>query len=1002
MLFAWRLVSMAALWGLGNWGAMRGAEPLSIIHWGTDQGLGPGAVGSMLQTRNGYMWLGSEEGLMRFDGVRCTVFNSKNTPELKAKLVTALHEDSRGGLWVGTGGGGLTYRSATGGWTHYGESQGLMNGRISALTQDSEGHLWVGTDGGGIFVRAGEGFQPFAGNDQLPGPQIDTLVPASGGGIWVGTGAPLLRIRKGALDLEFAPSGEIPASSTVIAAGEDGTLWVGGKDGLYVLHENRFRRVDTDLDLGRAHSLCLAAEGRVWVGTNRGLVLLEAGKLTRYTAEDGLSGNLIHAIYRDGEASLWIASNVTGVDQIRATKFTSISTERGLSHPVATAIYEDREGVLWVGSHRGLNRIDRKGISHWTQSDGLSANLVFTLCEASEGGLWIGTFNGLNRMVDGQFQVFRTTEGLPSPVIWCLYRDRSGQVWAGTARGLVRIRGDQFEVFNHANSGLSHNDVRSICEDAEGRLWVGTSYGLNRWENGRFTQFLEGSPGQPFNAVLALHSDGEGALWIGTMENGLFCYWEGAFRHFRQETGLHDNMIFSILEDDLGHLWMSCNYGVFRVRKAGLEAFAHGRTKRIECAVFGKSDGLPSTECNGTFQPAAWKSKDGRLWFPTAKGVAVVNPRDLRRNHRPPPVVIEETRVNGRPVALSASTRLGPGVNEIIIQYTGLSFIAPEQARFKYRLEGLDPDWLAETIDRSARYTHLPPGEYRFRVIACNNDGIWSAQEAALAFQVLPFWWQTRWFMGLTALALAGSAGGAARLWTIRNYRRRLAEVERQHALERERMRIATDLHDDVGSHLGAIALLGASAKHGAEGEAAREFAEIQRLAEATAEKMRDIVWFIDSSEDELRTLVFRMKEAAGRLLAGLDWEFQAPEILPCHKLSTEFKRHFFLIFKESLHNIRKHSRATQVRVQLDLSVNWLELAVLDNGIGLAEPERAGGLGLSSMRRRAAGLGWKLALENRPEGGLAVRLSASLPPAPAGNPGFPSRIRGMYFRSNRP
>ena len=499
---------------------------------------------------------------------------------------------------------------------------------------------------------------------------------------------------------------------------------------------------------------------------------------------------------------------------------------------------------------------------------------------------------------------------MPHRIAWCLYRGRGGEIWAGTMRGLVRIEHGQGKVFNHDNAGLSHDDVRTVCEDDEGRLWVGTSYGLNLLEGSRFKPVLEGAPDVPFNAVIALHADAAGDVWIGTMEQGLFRWRDGRFSRFHTGAGLYDDLILRILEDDSGHLWMCCNRGIFRVSKADLNAFADGNLERIECVVFGKPYALPSIECNGTFQPAGWKSRDGRLWFPTAEGVAVVDPGNLPRNTRPPTVIIKQVRAGGEPLKISEAMQIGPGARDIAIRFTALSFIAPSHVQFRYRLDGLDEDWLAETTERSARYTRLPPGEYTFRVMAANIDNVWNEAGASLAFQVLPSWWQTRAFMVLAGIATAGFIGGVARVWTARRYRRRMAELEHQHALERERSRIATDLHDDVGSNLGSIALLNASARKQSSGNAAEDFSEIQQIAESTAESMRDIVWSINSSEDELPQLVLRMKETAGRILGKISWEFDAAPNLPARKLSTEFKRHFFLIFKESLHNIRKHSRA--------------------------------------------------------------------------------------------
>ncbi len=961
-------------------GSVHPAVPLSVVHWGTDQGLEPGPLLCVIQTRDGYLWLGGEEGLMRFDGVRAVAFSTRNTPELKAKSISALHEDENGGLWVGTAGGGLAYRTAQGKWQWYGPEAGLENERVSAITQDSKGRLWIGTDGGGIFTSDGDGkFKAFAQNDVLPTRHVESLFADENGTIWVGSGTPLCRIHDEIVDATFAPSGEVPPSSFAIVRRPDGALWVGGREGLFLLKDNQFTRVLPEFNFGYVQALNYETEGRLWVGTRTGLVRLDGEKAVRLSMKDGLSGNMIKSIYRDAEGSVWVTGEAPGADQIRNARFATLTADQAHFQQMVTAIYEDSAGSLWVGGHDGLRRIDERGSRHWSTADGLDADLVFSICEG-KNEMWVGTAGGLNRFKDGQWSLFGSEDGMPHRVAWSLYTGSGGEIWAGTLRGLVRIGNGEVEVFSHDDGGLSHSDVRAICEDAAGRLWVGTSYGLNVREGGQFKQFLEGAPGVPFNAVLALHADSEGDVWIGTMEQGLFRWRDGRFSRFHTAVGLHDDLILRILEDDLGKRWMSCNRGIFRVSKADLNAFADGKLEKIECTVFGKADGLPSIECNGTFQPAGWKSKDGRLWFPTSKGMAVVDPGKLPRNTRPP-VIIEEVRASGKPIGFSERLKLGPGARDISIRYTALSFAAPNHVQFRYRLDGLDDGWLAETTERSARYTRLPPGDYTFRVAAANNDGVWNDAGASLAFQVLPFWWQTRSFMVLASVTVAGLIGGVARLWTARRYRQRMAELEHQHALERERNRIATDLHDDVGSNLGSIALLSASARKHVSGEAGEDFFEIQQIAESTAESMRDIVWFINSTDDELPQLALRMKETAGRILGEISWGFDAPPSLPAGKLSTEFKRHFFLIFKEALHNIRKHSRASRVRIELSAGEGRVDLSIMDDGVGFVDSLPHPGLGLNSMRRRAAALGWVLTIGNGGNGGnggATVRLVASL------------------------
>jgi ligand-binding sensor domain-containing protein/signal transduction histidine kinase len=959
------------------------ADPVPIRHWGTDEGLAPGLVSTMLQSRDGYLWIGADEGLMRFDGARCTVFDSRNTPELRVNLIFALHEDRQDRLWIGTGGGGLVCRFPDGRFQAYGPAEGLSNEQIRAISEDAGGRLWIGTDGGGLFEFKNDRVSAFAGNASLPSQFIRSLAPAGDGSLWVGSNGRLCRIKNGQVETDVAVAGPNPRDTVALLPDTEGGIWVGGSEGLFKLERGRFTQFGIEAAVRRVQALRFGADGRLWIGTVNGLVRFDRGRFFRMTTDQGLSGNMISCVFRDREGSLWIGGDVSGVDQIRFTKFAFLSTQHGLSHPITTSVCEDREGALWIGSHMGVNRYAQGQMTHWTKRDGLSANQVFTVCEDSKGGMWIGTVNGLNHLVNGKLRTYTQRDGLPSNVFWCLYRDKAGTVWAGTVLGVVRLGENGFQTLHHDNSGLSHNDVRVIAEDAAGRLWVGTSHGLNRLDDGRFVSYVNSGPDRPLNVVLALHADREGDLWIGTMAQGLLRFRDGKFTSFTREFGLHDNLVYQILEDDVGHLWLSCNRGIYQVSKAELNAFADGRTSRIHCTVFGKSDGLLSTECNGTIQPAGWKARDGRLWFPTAKGVAVIDPQRLPRNERPPHVVIEEIVANGASVVASDLTKLGPNIHRLEIRYTGLSYVAPELVKFRYRLDGLDPEWSEPTADRVARYTHLSPGHYRFTVTACNNDGVWSEKGITMAFIVVPAWWQTAWFVALAVVAFAGSIGGAARLITVRRYRRRMAELERQHALERERTRIARDMHDGLGSDLVKISLLGEIAEGQMDdSESLRpRLQKITRTAREAVRDMDEIVWAVNPKNDTVENLASYLCQFAREHfeVTSARLHLDVPPNLPHHSLSADVRHNLLLVVKEALNNAVKHAEAADVWLRLSAKNGTLDIEVEDNGRGMSDPEPGRkGHGMVNLQTRTAQIRARLNVYSQPGQGTRITINLNL------------------------
>jgi ligand-binding sensor domain-containing protein len=906
------------------------------VQWDYRNGLPPGSAATILQTRDGFLWFGMEEGLAQFDGITCTIFDSRNQPEFAENRISALFEDHAGDLWIGVGTSGLL-RYAKGTFTRYGAEQGLSNGAVIAMVQEGTHTLWVGTDGGGLYYFDTERFHSFPLDEAPEAAFIQSLAIDLDRSLWVLSKDALRRIDNRTITNQL-PVEAAGSSMVCIRIDRSGRLWVGGFGGLFELRNGALERVPGQPALRTVMDIVEGLDGALWIGSITGLYRFQDGRFDRFAEETGLSGTMIHKVFRDHEGSLWMAGQATGVEQLKPARFSAITPAHSLSHRVATSILEDRHGAIWIATEHGINRWFDRQITSFTTDDGLVGDLAFTLCEDADGALWIGTHEGISRLDGDRFTNYQWETGLPSITGWCSYADPQGGVWFGTARGLVHHHQGRFRLWNHENSGLSHDDVRSIARDGRGRLWVGTSYGLNRLEGDRFVNFYDAGPDEGFNVVLTLHFDDEGDLWFGTMGRGLFRHRAGTFFRFTTRHGLFDTLIHQILEDDQGYLWMSCNRGLFRVRKTELNQVAAAQLDRVTSKVYGTADGMPSIECNGTIQPAGLKSRDGRLWFPTSAGVVVIDPDRLHINPHPPPVHIQAVEVDGRPEPIIHPLRVRPGTERIEVHYTALSFLNPARLQSRYKLEGLDRGWITNTTQRVASYTHVPPGHYRFRVAAANNDGVWNPSDATLALVVQPFFWQTVWFRTLSSIVLLGSAAGLSRIVMVRKHRQELHAMEQRHSLERERSRIAADLHDDLGSNLGSIALLSEAAGSNATAEDAAEFTEIHRLSTETAEAMRDIVWFINPDEATAENLAIRMRETAVSLLRGIDLSFECGRPLPTERLSPEFKRQFFLLYKECLHNIHKHARATHVSIQFHHRNDLLELLIDDNGVGFVPP----------------------------------------------------------------
>ncbi len=752
------------------------------VHGVWQQGLPQSSVTAIAQTRDGYLWFGTEEGLVRFDGVRMTVFDPRNTPEIRHGYVQCLFEDRDAALWLGTLSGGVV-RYSGGAFRSWTTREGLSNDRVLAVAQTADGSLWFGTSAGLDRLSHGK-ITSWGARLGLSHGAVNSLVAAPDGGLWVGTSQGLLRLRGGMVEGWSTRQGLSSNQVTALCEDSDGALWIGTsgggldrwKDGRITVFDGRNGLSGTEV-----RAILRDRDGNLWVGTvGGGLGRLRKDRFEMSGPAQSLTGDIVFALCEDREGSLWVGVDGGGLNRYRDGKFAVTGTSEGLAHDIAYAVLEDSRGRLWIGTNGGASVLEGGTIRNLTPRDGLANAMVRTFCEDREGAVWIGTNGGgLARWKEGRLTAVTARDGLSSDRIWSSLAEENGDLWFGTnGGGLELYRGGKFRAFGPAE-GLGSNVVYAIARDARGTLWVGTlGGGLAALQpDGRFRSFTH-RDGLSSDMVLALHPEKDGSLWVGTNGGGLDLFRGGRFTAVTSRDGLFDDTILQILDDGRGSLWMSSNRGIFRVSRQALEDFAAGRARRIACEDFGLADGLRSVECNGGNQPAGARTRDGRLWFPTVKGVAVVDPAHLPSNPLAPPVVIEGLRVDGRPVPPSRpGIGLPPGGDKYEFDYTALSLAAPERVRFRYRLEGFDRGWIDAGGRRTAYYTRIPHGRYRFRVIACNDDGVWNPHGAALAFSVAPFFYETWWFFGLGAIALAGAGAGGYR-WRVRRLVRRERELE--------------------------------------------------------------------------------------------------------------------------------------------------------------------------------------------------------------------------------
>lgn len=732
--------------------------------WTTQDGLPQNSVTAILQTRDGYLWLGTFGGLARFDGVKFTVFTAGNTGGLESERILALYEDAQGALWIGTEHGGLA-RYAQGTFTTYRMKDGLPSDKVLCLCGGDNETLWIGTEAGLVRLQSGR-FQTYTTTDGLPHREVLALHRDRQGTLWVGTRAGLTQLIGTGFRTYTLGDGVPSDKVNVIGEGRDQSLWVGIGHGLLRRKDHTFTSLKTiaGQSIGVPVSLHEDEDRNLWIGSYNGLALVQSHHLTRLIRDQ------VWAIFEDREKNVWVGTNGAGLHRWKKKQLTTYTTAMGLAGDNVIPITQDGEGSIWIGAQcDGLSRFKDGRFITYTDQLGLQNRCVRSLLTDRDGSLWIGTVGEAAHFKDSVFRRYGGEHGLANAFLWSLYRDRQGTLWVGTGgSGLYRFTNGRFTGFQVAD-GLVSNDVRFITEDRQGSLWIGTVGGLSRFKDGVFTNYTT-RDGLSHNFVRAIHEDADGTLWIGTYGGGLNRFKDGRFTPITTRHGLFDDTVSRIIEDDHGNFWMSSNRGIFRVSRAELNELAEGTRRTITSVSYGISDGMESSECNGGGQPAGWKARDGTLWFPTIKGVVVVEPNLV--NETPPLTAIERLEVDQQPMNLWSRITAPPGQGNLEIHYTGLSLAASEKVRFKYQLEGYDPQWIDAGARRVAYYTNIPPGHYRFHVMAMNSNGVWSQTGAVIEFTLRPHFYQTGWFyvlLGATVVALGW--GG---------YRLRVKHLERR------------------------------------------------------------------------------------------------------------------------------------------------------------------------------------------------------------------------------
>lgn len=946
--------------------------------WTTDNGLPQNSIRSIIQTRDGYLWMTTFDGLVRFDGVRFKVFDKSNTRGLSTNRFTALYEDKYGTLWAGTGDGGLTlYRDGV--FTSYTTADGSPGGQVFGFAHDLKGELLIGIGAGQFYMREGK----FISAPPEYQAQDMKLFLAPSGAQWTiaRNGAKQAsgeRVTQYPMKLSFA-YGVWPYED------KEGNLWLGDQTGIYRLRDGQVTRyLEKDGVPPRAflHPYCEDDEGGIWFGAALGhssgsrLARFKDGRFTFYGNNSALSNLTIHCIFKDREGTIWIGAS-PGVHRLTKQFITGYSTSSGLLHREVYPILQSRNGDIWVGSIRGLSRFRNGQFKNTLLPD--RYNIVQSLCEDGEGRLWIGVAGGLLCYENGKLKNLSSV--VEGATVCTILTDHLGDVWVGCERGLFKFNGERVAAHYTTKDGLPADDVTVIYEDRHGQLWTGTSGSLAQFKDGLFITYTM-PEGVARNHIWSIYEDADGTLWIGTYDDGLTRFRDGRFFSYRMEHGLFNNGVFQILEDQHGYFWISCNKGIYRVSRQELNDFADGGISRINCVAYGKRDGMLNIECNGGRLPAGIMARDGKFWFPTQEGVAVVDPEAVSRNPQAPPVLIEAVTLERAPVDFQRGITIQPGQRDLEINYTGLSYIKSEQIQFKYRLEGLDADWVDAGTRRVAYFPYLPPGSYTFRVIAANSDGFRNPEGAGLNLVVRAPFWQRVWFWLLCVVAVTAIAALAIR--------GRIAQLRRKHAeheafsrrliqsQESERKRIAAELHDSLGQNLLIVknwALIGLSSLE--EDNPAREHLnEISETTSLALDEVREIAHNLRPYQLERLGLTSAIEHMVRHVRDSSDIEFITEIDNIDGLLSKESEINLYRVVQECVNNVLKHSAATTAWLLIKRTSGGARITCRDDGQGF-NPEASShksGMGLISLAERVRMLGGRYTIESAAGKGATIRV----------------------------
>ena len=952
------------------------AGPWFFRGWQADDGLPGDNVTGVAQSKDGYLWIATQTGLARFDGIR---FENINLPLGRARpIIRAMLLDDTGRLWLAEE-GGVVVRMLGGKPLLLSHREGLSRTQPLEMAQDADGAVWIANADGTVCQITGEKVRRLTSTNGLPENGVACLARDKLKQIWFAKGGQVGVFRGG----KFETLLTLTERTIHLQPCRAGGVWICAGDRLMKLLADGTRldiaTIPPDTTVVRPTTLFEDSTGAVWVGTIAGgLFRCEGTNVARIET----SHRRIRTITEDRESNIWVGTDGGGLNRLRRQVVEIQGKDAGLPFDTVRSACEDAAGTLWVVTQNGDVVNNAAGswntISSTTAWTGGQATCV--TCDKN-GVVWIGTFShGLYRWQGGKFSVLRRADGLSQTSIRSLFADSRSNLWIAFSQGDVLQRMSK-GVFQNYDLPPDSRAIRAFTETANGTVWMANLDMKLLRVDGEKILDETGKTSEPYHPIRCLTATPDGALWIGYSASGLGRLKDGKFTMIGRDEGLKDDSICSLMPDGNGAMWFGSDHGIFRANLDDLINASTGEENSIHCIGYGRDEGLPSLQGYYGYAPGATRTRDGRVLIPTHSGLAIVHPDRIAANIVPPPVTIERVGLDGRTLEVGAAKKsvIEPGHRKIEFTFTAPSFIEPEKVRFRYQLKGWDEDWIEAESERSAAYSRLPAGKYSFRVTAGNSDGLWNEGGAEFNFEVAPFLWNTWWFRILVAAALIGIVYAIVRFVAVRRLRAKVARLEKENVVQKERARIAQDIHDDLGARLTQISLLTELTEQSiAQPETANEHVtQIATLSRQGIKSLDEIVWAVNPRNDTLADLLDYAGQYAVDFLrvAGVRCRVDFPASPPVRELSGEVRHGLFLAVKETLNNVVKHAQATEVSLRVTADENGLRWEITDNGRGFeTPPNNALADGLRNLQKRLAEIGGRCDISSRVGAGTLVKF----------------------------